>query len=68
MQILFIEKFKCKCKYFLKIFKMHLNANAFDPISAINYLSEEAPDATLCTRSKCVNFLLVTKYKGQFVS
>ena len=27
-------KFKCKCKYFSKVFfKMHLNANAFDPIS-----------------------------------
>ena len=31
------EKFKCKCKYFSKVFKMHLNANAFafDPISEL---------------------------------
>ena len=28
--------FKCKCKYFSKVFKMHLNAFAFDPISDRN--------------------------------
>ena len=31
MQILFIEN--VKCKYFRKVFKMHLNVFAFDPMS-----------------------------------
>ena len=45
MQILLIEKFKCKCKYFSKVFKMHLNENAFafDPISAMLGVKCKAP-------------------------
>ena len=50
----FFFKCKCKyfsfenlkCKYFRKVFKMHLNANAFDPMSGILLLSCCALEST----------------------
>ena len=53
------ETSKCKFKYFSKVFEMHLNANtfAFDPISAMIFVSAAKRDSETSENSRLMQML-----------